>query len=88
MRRHLENTIEHEGPSFEETVAPVPSVVLDDMMSLLLHPDVERDQRDTGDPSQDVQDARESRGDAEAGERKQRVRQEITAECMVGRVRW
>jgi len=49
--RHLENAVKYEGTSFEEDVAPVPAVILDDMVRLGLDPEVEGDQGETTDPA-------------------------------------
>lgn len=51
MRGQLKDTIEYEGTSLEEDVAPVPAVILDDVVGLRLHPQIEPDERKSADPS-------------------------------------
>lgn len=50
MRCELKDTIEHQCTTLEEAVAPIPPVVLHDMMRLGFDPKVERDQRNAADP--------------------------------------
>ena len=50
MRSELEDAIEYEGPALEKYVTPVPAIVLDDIVSLSLYPQVEPDQGYTGKP--------------------------------------
>lgn len=51
MRCHFEHPIKDEGTALEKDVAPIPAVVLDDVMSLCLDPEVERDEGEPTDPS-------------------------------------
>lgn len=51
MRRHLEDAVEHERAALEEDVAPVPTVVLHNMVRLSLDPQVEHDEEDAADPA-------------------------------------
>ena len=44
MRSELEDAIENESATLEKHVTPVPAIVLDDIMSLSLYPQVEPDQ--------------------------------------------
>ena len=48
--REFEDTVEHEGTALEEDIAPVPAIVLDDVVRLGLDPEVERDESDAADP--------------------------------------
>ena len=48
--REFEDAVEHEGTALEEDVAPVPAIVLDDVVSLCLNPDVERDEDESAEP--------------------------------------
>ena len=50
MRGELEHAVKDERTTLKEDVAPVPAVVLDDIVSLGLDPKVERDQGNTADP--------------------------------------
>ena len=50
MRRELEHAVEHERAAREEAVAPVPPIILDDLVGLGFDPQVEGNQRDTPDP--------------------------------------
>ena len=50
MRRELEDAVKDERTTLKEDIAPVPAVVLDDIVSLGLDPKVERDQGNTADP--------------------------------------
>jgi hypothetical protein len=65
-----------------EGVSPIPSVVLDDTMSVNLHPEVEADEDPTNDPAQDVCEDRLIGRKVEVGDRKQRIRQEVTGVSM------
>jgi len=53
MWSHLEHTIKNQRTTLEENVPPVPTVVFDDAMRFCFHPEVERDQGNTSDPSSD-----------------------------------
>ena len=44
MRSKLEHAIENEGATLKKDVAPVPTVVLDDIVSLSLYPQIEPNQ--------------------------------------------
>ena len=50
MGSQFEDTIKDKGTTLEEAVAPIPPVVLHDMMRLGFDPKVERDQRNAADP--------------------------------------
>ena len=50
MRGEFEHAVEDEGAALEEDVAPVPSVVLDDVVCLRLDPEVECDEGKPADP--------------------------------------
>lgn len=50
MRRELEDTVERKAAALEENIAPVPAIILDDVMCLGLHPQVERDEGDAPNP--------------------------------------
>ena len=50
MRRELEDAVKDERTTLKEDIAPVPAVVLDDIVSLGLDPKVERDESDAADP--------------------------------------
>ena len=50
MGSKLENSIEHEGSTLEKHVTPVPTIVLDDIMSLRLYPQVEPNQGNSSEP--------------------------------------
>ena len=41
MRSKLKHAIEYESPALKEYVAPVPTIVLDDVVSLGLYPQIE-----------------------------------------------
>ena len=43
MRSKLEHAIEHESATLEKYVTPVPTIVLDDIVSFSLYPQVEPD---------------------------------------------
>ena len=66
MRRKLKDTIEREPAALEEHVSPVPPIILDDVVRLGLHPQVERNQRDAPDPP-GARDRHEARASAESG---------------------
>ncbi len=50
MRGELEHAIENESAALEEDVAPVPAIVLYNIVSLGLDPEVECDEGNTADP--------------------------------------
>ncbi len=50
MWRELKHTIEDKSPTLEEHIAPVPAIVLDNVMSLSLHPQIEGNEGYTADP--------------------------------------
>lgn len=50
MRRQLENAVKHEGATLEEDVAPVPTVILYDMVGFRLDPEVECNEGEATDP--------------------------------------
>lgn len=50
MRRHFEDSVEHESATLEEDIAPVPAIIFDDMMSFGLDPKVKRYQDYPADP--------------------------------------
>ena len=50
MRREFEDTIKHESTALEEHIAPVPAVILHDIVRLSLDPQIESNERDTADP--------------------------------------
>ena len=54
-----------------EGVSPIPSVVLDDTMSVNLHPEVEADEDPTDNPAQDVCEDGLIGRKVEVGDRKQ-----------------
>jgi len=41
MRRELEHAVEDERATLEETVAPIPAIVLDDIMCLKFDPEID-----------------------------------------------
>ena len=47
----LKDAIKDEVSALEEDVTPVPAIILDDVVGLLLDPKVEEDEEDTGDPT-------------------------------------
>jgi len=51
MGGQLEDAIENQVSTLEEAVAPIPTVVFDDIVGFGLHPKVEPDQRNTSAPS-------------------------------------
>ena len=51
MRRELKHAVKYECATLEEAVAPVPAIVLDDVVGLGLNPKIEGDQGDTSDPT-------------------------------------
>jgi len=51
VRSHFEDTIENEGTALEETVAPVPAIIFDDMVCFGLDPEIESDEEKSSDPS-------------------------------------
>lgn len=51
MWRKLKHAIEDERTSLKEAVAPVPTVILDDMVRFRLDPEVERDKDDATNPA-------------------------------------
>ena len=81
MRCHLEHAVENEATAGEEAVAPIPPIVLDDVMGLGFDPPIERDEREAGNPARDVDCLRKTIGDAEAREGEHTVRDEIAAGC-------
>lgn len=50
MRSQFEHAVEDERAALEEDVAPVPAIVLDDIVGFSLDPQIERNERDTADP--------------------------------------
>lgn len=54
MRRELEHAIEDQRASLEKDITPVPPIVLDDVVSLGLDPEIECDQRNAADPPESV----------------------------------
>ena len=50
VRRELEDTIKDKGTTLEEDIAPVPAVVLDDIVRLGLDPKVKGNQCNSADP--------------------------------------
>ena len=46
MRREFEDTVEYKRAALEETIAPVPSVIFDNIVRLSLDPQIEADERD------------------------------------------
>ena len=91
----LEHAIKDERATLEEDVAPVPPVILDDVVRFRLDPQVEHDKEESANPSmgylghrclverfdapQSMNDGRQVGGHAEARERKHAVRGEVTA---------
>jgi hypothetical protein len=51
MRRKLKHAVKYERTSLKEAVAPVPTVILDDMVRFGLDPEVESDKDDTTNPT-------------------------------------
>lgn len=51
VRSELKHAIEDKCATLEEDIAPVPSVVFDDMVCLCLHPNVKGDEYETTQPS-------------------------------------
>ena len=51
MRRELKHAVKDKCTTLEEAVAPVPAIVLNDMVGLGLDPEIERNQGDTSDPT-------------------------------------
>lgn len=51
MGRELKDTIKHECSPLEKAVAPVPTVIFDDVMGFSLHPQIESDKGDSTRPS-------------------------------------
>ncbi len=51
MRRELKYAVKDECTTLEEAVAPVPAIVLNDMVCFGLDPEIERDQKDASDPT-------------------------------------
>jgi hypothetical protein len=54
MRCELKHAVKDECTALEEAVAPVPAIVLNDMVRLGLDPEIERDQDDTSDPTASI----------------------------------
>ena len=79
MRGHLEHAIKDEAAASEEAIAPIPPIILNDMVGLSLDPPIERDQHEAGDPTGDVDSLRESIGNTEAREGEHAVRDEVAA---------
>jgi len=50
VRSELKHTIEHQSATLEKYVTPVPTIVLDDIVSLGLYPQVELDQGYSSEP--------------------------------------
>ena len=50
VRSEFEHAIEYEGSTLEKYVAPVPAVVLDDIVSFGLYPQIKPDQSHPGEP--------------------------------------
>jgi hypothetical protein len=46
----FENAIEYQGSSLEETITPVPAVVLYDVVGFDFHPEIEANQGNTTEP--------------------------------------
>jgi hypothetical protein len=51
MRCEFKHAIKNERATLEEAVAPVPAIVLNNVMRLRFDPEIERDEDDTADPS-------------------------------------
>ena len=45
MRCKLKHTVEYKIAPLEENVSPVPTIILDDVMRLSFHPEVEANER-------------------------------------------
>src|SRR5258708_33073235 len=76
---HLEDTVEDETTADEEAVAPVPAIVLDDVVGLGLDPPVERDEGETRDPSCDVDGLGGTLRDAEERKCEHAIRDKVAA---------
>lgn len=50
VRRELKDTIKDEIAALEEAVAPIPTVILYDIVRFSLHPEVERNEREASYP--------------------------------------
>lgn len=55
MGGHFEDAVKDEGAALEEAITPVPAVILDDVVCLLLDPDIERNEGNTRDPAKEVE---------------------------------
>jgi hypothetical protein len=51
MRGELEHAIKDKCAALKEAVAPVPTIILDDMVRLRLDPEVESDEDDATNPA-------------------------------------
>ena len=54
MRCHFEDAIKNKSTALKEDVAPVPAVILNDVVCLHFYPKIERDQCDAAYPSTDT----------------------------------
>jgi hypothetical protein len=95
MRSKLEHAIKYESAALEKHVTPVPTIVLDDIVSLSLYPQVEPDQGYSSEPSvresywriyhsrikipSKVHSKRQALGDTEANKCEHAVREEVTS---------
>ena len=68
MRCHLEHTIKDEATPREEAVAPIPPVILDNVVGLGLDPPIERDEGQASNPTSDMDCLRETVGNTETRE--------------------
>ena len=68
MRCHLEHAVKDEAAASEEAVAPIPSIILHDVVGLGLDPPIEGDEREASDPTGDVDGMRETVGNTETRE--------------------
>ena len=84
MRCHLKHAVEDQAAASKEAVAPIPPVILDDVMGLRLDPPIERDEREAGHPAHDVDGLRETVRDAEARKGEHAVRDEIAVDGRAG----
>ena len=95
VRSKLKHAIEYESAALEKHVTPVPAIVLDDVVSLGLYPQVEPDQGHSSEPSvgesywtfyhsrieipSKVHSKRKALGDTEANKCEHAVREEVTS---------
>jgi len=79
MRCHLEHAVKDEAAASEEAVAPIPPVILDDVVGLGLDPPIEGDEGEACHPTRDVDGLGETVGNTEAREGEHAVRDEVAA---------